>query len=177
MLWRNLIGLASAALAITGLVGCGFQPLYESKGVSGSDTVAHLAAIRISPIPDRSGQRLRNSLQDKLTPRGKGRAALYKLEVLLKESRSDFMILQDATSTLAKMRISAKYVLNDIRSGMPLTRGTSESTTIFNIVESGFANLNAQSDARARAVNEISHDIRLRLGLFFKRQKVIKGGR
>jgi LPS-assembly lipoprotein len=170
MSWRNLIGLAGTVVVIAGLAGCGFQPLYASKGASGSDTVAHLAAIRIGPIPDRTGQRLRNALQDKLTPRGKVGTALYRLEVSLKESRSDLVILQDATSTFAKMRITAKYVLNDMGSGKPLSRGTSESTTIFNIVESEFANLNAQSDARARAVNEIGDDIQLRLGLFFKRQ-------
>jgi LPS-assembly lipoprotein len=68
-----------------------------------------------------------------------------------------------------------KYVLTDIASGRPLTRGTSESTTIFNIVESEFANLNAQSDARARAVIQISDDIRLRLGLFFRKRPASQG--
>jgi LPS-assembly lipoprotein len=52
-----------------------------------------------------------------------------------------------------------------------LTRGVSKSTTVFNIVESQFANINAQADARARAVNAISDNIRLRLGLFFKQRR------
>jgi LPS-assembly lipoprotein len=175
MSWRDLQGLAIAISLLLGLASCGFQPLYGSKGVSGSDAVAHLAAVRISPIPDRSGQLLRNALRDKLTPRGKHARAVYQLDVSLEESRSDLVILQDATSTFAKMRISAKYVLNDTASGRPLTRGTSESTTVFNIVESEFANLNAQSDARARAVNQISDDIRLRLGLFFRRHSPRRG--
>lgn len=175
MSWRNLLGLVCAAGLILGLASCGFQPLYGSKGTSGSDAVEHLASIRIGPIPDRSGQQLRNALRDKLTPRGMGGEALYRLEVSLEESRSDLVILQDATSTFAKLRIGAKYVLNDSATGRPLTRGVSESTTIFNIVESEFANLNAQSAARARAVNEISDDIRLRLGLFFRRHSARRG--
>lgn len=175
MSWRNVLRMIIPTALAVGMVSCGFEPLYGSKGDAGSDAVAHLASIRIGPIPDRSGQQLRNALQDKLTPRGKAQAGLYRLEVSLVEARSDLVILQDATSTFAKMRIDAKYVLNDIATGRPLTRGTSESTTIFNIVESEFANLNAQADARKRAVNEISDDIRLRLGLFFRQQSVRRG--
>ena len=132
--------------------------------------VRHFAAIRIEPIAERSGQQLRNYLLDKLTPRGRPRVALYRLDISFEETRADLVILQDATSTFAKIRVNAKYVLTEIESGRPLFRGRSESTTIFNIVESEFANLNAQSDARDRAVNEISDQIRLRLGLFFRRE-------
>ena len=175
MWWCKLAWSSLVLGLLFGLQSCGFQPLYGSTGASGSDAVAHLAAMRISPIPDRSGQQLRNALKDKLTPRGNVSAEIYKLDVSLEELRSDLVILQDATSTFAKVRIGAKFVLNDIKSGRPLTRGTSESTTIFNIVESEFANLNAQSDARKRAVNQIGDDIRLKLGLFFRRHAPRRG--
>jgi LPS-assembly lipoprotein len=175
MSWPKLTAWICGPLFALGLWGCGFEPLYASKGDSGTDTVAHMAAISIGPIADRAGQQLRNVLQDKLTPRGKPREALYRLNVSLEENRSNLIILQDATSTFAKMRITANYTLNDISTGKPLTRGRSESTTIFNIVESEFANLNAQADARARAVNQIGDDIRLRLGIFFRRNSVRQG--
>lgn len=175
MSWRSLLGWACGAFLAVALAGCGFQPLYGSKGEAGSDAVAHLASIRISAISDRVGQQLRNALQDKLTPRGKPREPLYQLEISLEETRSDLVILQDATSTFAKLRMGARYVLNDIATGRPLTRGKSESTTIFNIVESEFANRNAQADAQARAVGQISDDIRLRLGLFFRRATSNRG--
>jgi LPS-assembly lipoprotein len=175
MSWCNLLGWASGAILAIALGGCGFQPLYGSKGEAGSNAVAHLASIRISAISDRVGQQLRNALQDKLTPRGKPGKPLYQLEISLEENRSDLVILQDASSTFAKLRMGALYVLNDTASGRPLTRGKSESTTIFNIVESEFANRNAESDARARAVGQISDDIRLRLGLFFRRNAANRG--
>ncbi|MDG2285914.1 MAG: LPS assembly lipoprotein LptE [Alphaproteobacteria bacterium] len=175
MSWLNRVRWVIIAGLISTLSACGFQPLYGSHGASGTDAVSHLAAIQIGPIADRSGQLLRNALRDKLTPRGRAANAAYGLDISLQEGRSDLVILQDATSTFAKLRIGAKYVLTDIASGRPLTRGTSESTTIFNIVESEFANLNAQSDARARAVNQISDDIRLRLGLFFRRHATSQG--
>jgi LPS-assembly lipoprotein len=156
---------------VAGLAGCGFQPLYGRMGDADANVVGHMAAIRIGPIPDRSGQLLRNALQDKLTPRGRPGKPLYRLDVSLTENRSDLVILHDATSTLAKLRVGANYVLIDVASSRPLTRGVSKSTTVFNIVESQFANINAQADARARAVNAISDNIRLRLGLFFKQRQ------
>ena len=175
MSWRSLARWVCAGFIALALGGCGFQPLYGSKGKAGSDAVAHLASVSIGPIADRVGQQLRNALQDKLTPRGKPRKPLYRLDITLEETRSDLVILQDATSTFAKLRMGARYVLNDIATGRPLTRGKSESTTIFNIVESEFANRNAQSDARARAVSQISDDIGLRLGLFFRRNTSNRG--
>ena len=162
-----VLGLAGA---LAGLSGCGFRPLYGRAGDDASGASGHLAAVRVSPIPDRMGQILRNALLDRLTPRGRPQKALYQLDVSLEPTRSDLVILQDATSTFAKVRIKAKFALTDIASGAPLTRGKSESTTIFNIVESEFANIKAETAARGRAVNEISDDIRLRLGLFFRRQ-------
>jgi LPS-assembly lipoprotein len=167
MSWRDHSRRIVIFGLFAGLVGCGFQPLYGRMGDADTNVVGHMAAIRIGPIPNRLGQLLRNALQDKLTPRGRPTKPLYRLDVSLAENRSDLVILQDATSTLAKLRIGSKYVLIDVASNQPLTRGVSASTTVFNIVESNFANINAQADARARAVNAISDDIRLRLGLFF----------
>jgi LPS-assembly lipoprotein len=171
MSWRDRSRRIVIFGLFAGLVGCGFQPLYGRMDDADTNVVGHMAAIRIGPIPDRLGQLLRNALQDKLTPRGRPAKPLYRLDVSLTENRSDLVILQDATSTLAKLRIRANYVLIDVASSHPLTRGVSASTTVFNIVESEFANINAQADARARTVNAISDDIRLRLGLFFRQRQ------
>ena len=52
-----------------------------------------------------------------------------------------------------------------------MLRGASQSTTTFNIVESEFATISAENDARRRAGIEIADDIRLRLGLYFNRRR------
>jgi LPS-assembly lipoprotein len=167
---RPAIGLVAALLGVFILSGCGFQPVYRqntgSNGAQDGATVAQLASIRISPISDRVGQILRNALRDRLTPLGRPSTALYRLDVSLTENRSNLVIQQDATSTFAKLRLQARYALVNIATDQPLTRGTSENTTIFNIVESEFANLSAERDAKRRAAIEISDDIRLRLALF-----------
>ena len=93
----------------------------------------------------------------------------YRLNVKLQETRTNLVILKDASSTFARLRMDAVFKLSDILSGSPITQGQSESTTIFNLVESEFANINAQADARKRAVSQISDDIQIKLGLFFHR--------
>ncbi|UUX47947.1 LPS assembly lipoprotein LptE [Nisaea acidiphila] len=125
--------------------------------------------IKISPIPDRAGQLLRNSLRDKLTPRGVPSQPRYRLDIGLNETRTNLVILKDATSTYSKLRMVATFALVDLQTGKPVQRGQSESTTTFNRVDSDFADLAAEKDARRRAADEISEDIRLRLGLYFNR--------
>ena len=163
--------LLSIFLGLIVTAGCGFQPLYLHGGANKSDIVYKLAHIIISPIENRTGQILRNYLQDKLTPTGIPKSPAYKLDVSLKETRSDMVILRDSTSTFAKIKISAKYRLFHIETKQILNHGTAVATTVFNIVESEYANLNAQRDARRRAVDNISHTIKERLALFFLQKR------
>lgn len=163
---------ASVLVLLLALGACGFQPVYGKRaGESGrqSAVTEDLASIAISPIADRAGQLLRNSLLDKLTPRGTPGRARYRLDVGLSETRSNLVILKDSTSTFAKVRFAATFILVDLETGQPVHRGQSESTTTFNRVDSDFATLSAEKDARRRAADEISEDIRLRLGLYFNR--------
>lgn len=147
--------------------GCGFQPLYSHGSGNSSHVVNQLSRIQISPIENRTGQILRNFLQDKLTPSGVPFSPAYKLTISLKETRSDMGILRDSTSTFAKVKMDAKYQLIDIETKNVLDSGTVSSTTVFNIVSSEYANLSAQKDARRRTVRIISDSVKERLALFF----------
>lgn len=147
--------------------GCGFQPLYSHGGANSSHVLNQLARIQINPIENRTGQILRNFLQDKLTPSGVPSSPKHKLTISLKETRSDMAILRDSTSTFAKVKMDAKYQLINIETKNVLDSGTVTSTTVFNIVSSEYANLSAQKDARRRTVRIISDLVKERLALFF----------
>ncbi len=160
------LGLALAA------AGCGFRPLYERGGgpdCEGPGAAAHMAAVRVAPIPDRAGQILRNALSDALAPGGRAGGAAYRLDVALEETRTDLVIRRDSASTFAKLRATGRWTLSDAATGKALTRGRSEATAVFNIVESGYANLNARRAARERAARAVAADIHARLALFFRR--------
>ncbi|MBH67199.1 MAG: hypothetical protein CMM58_02485 [Rhodospirillaceae bacterium] len=166
MSWRSVHWIILIAV-LNSLGGCGFKPLYSSNPTSGNGIIQQLSVINIDPIRDRVGQQLRNYLIDILTPTGRPQAPHYVLKVVLEETRSNMVILRDATSTFAKVKIKAHFKLNSLSSNSTLVNKTTESTTVFNIVESEYANITAQHDARRRAVHAIGDNIKLTLALFF----------
>ena len=150
------------SLVLVALVaGCGFQPLHE-RGTAGAP--AALAAIRIDNIAERRGQKLRNLLLDRLNPRGAARRPLYVLSIGLSESKGDFGVRKDAVATRAFLTVTASFSL--ARAGAPdggRVTGSTSSTNFYNIVESEFATLAAEEDARDRALRVIADEIRLRI--------------
>lgn len=162
MSWFRATALA-ACLAILG--GCGFQPLYGQR--DRGSVAAELAAVKIKLIENRIGQQLRNFLLDRLNPRGEPATAIYDLTIALEESRENLAIRKDETATRANLTLRANYVLERAATGEILVEGFIRSVTSYDIVDSDFATLSAESDARKRAVREISEDIKIRLGIYF----------
>ena len=159
------ISLISLILFIS---GCGFQPLYQHDAASHS-ILKELSLIRIAPIEDRIGQQLRNFLQDDITPRGKPTNPSYELIVKMNKTRRDLVLLQDATSTFAKISLRASYTLTNFNTGATLTSGNVTAKTSFSIAQSEYANIRAETEAASRASREISYDITRQLALFLKK--------
>lgn len=169
--------LASAPLA-----ACGFQPLYARGG--GSDVPADLMRVQIGiisdPAPlalrgadqnyqienDRSRQLLRNFLSDDLTVRGGSVPRDYVLDIQLVEPRTNVAIDRSDTTLRYGYSVVAYFQLRDL-SGRRLTSGTSTSQTSFAVSQSEFATIANQRDARQRAMQEISVDIRNQLAAYF----------
>lgn len=160
-----LVGLASA------LAACGFQPLYGERGVTGGSAAQELAAIRILPIANRTGQMLYNELRDRLNPRGKPAQPRYDLAINLTEEIDEFAFRGDETATRANLTITADYVLKrsvaESSSGNTETvaRGQARITTAYDILESQFATIISIDDARARSVRALSDDLQARLAV------------
>jgi LPS-assembly lipoprotein len=147
--------------------GCGFKPLYRTSGVE-KDVVNQFSLIQIAPIKNRVGQQLRNILQDKITPKGTPRNPVYRLIVTLRETRDNLVILKNATSTFAKIRLRASFKLMNVSSKRSVVNGAATSIAVFNISESEYANIKAEASAKSHAAEEISEVIRTRLALFFR---------
>jgi len=145
------------------LGACGFQPLHAERGGQAAD----LAAIQVGQIPDRIGQQLRNHLLDILTPRGSPRKPRYFLSVKLTENIQELAIRKNAFATRANFQLIANYQLIDATTQLSVLVSGSQVVSGYNISQSEFANLIAEKDARAKAVREISQDIRARLGVYF----------
>ena len=160
-----LIGMALAVSA------CGFTPLYGGADSQAKSPVDHMAAIRISPLPDRIGQQMHNLLRDRLNPLGQPREPAYALGLRLSESRQELGIRKDETATRANLNLAVEFTLSSLQTGAALVRGSVNSVSSYNILTSPFATGFSEADARARALRELADGIRTRLGIYFSRRQ------
>ena len=149
------------ALMVAGPAGCGFRPLYGETTGSSAET---LAAIRIDLIADRSGQVMRNMLLERLTPTGPPSHPAYALSVALTESKRELALRKDETATRANLTITASFVLRALRDPQfGMFSGAATSTNSYNVLQSDYATLGSESDARERALRQLSEEIRIRI--------------
>jgi LPS-assembly lipoprotein len=147
------------------LSACGFSPLYGEHSQSAS-VVSQLALIKVPPINDRTGQLVRIELTDRLTPTQAGSPAAYLLPVTLTETRQNLAVRKDATATRANLVIRAAFRLLRISDGVELTSGIIRSVNSYDIVDSNYATLAAESDARRRGAKDVADGIVNRLAIF-----------
>jgi len=155
-----------AATCSAALAGCGFQPLHSKKAGA---SAAGLAEIRIAPIADRIGQQLHNLLLDKLTPLGPPAVARYVLRVTLSESLQNLAVRKDDVATRANLVMRARFSLARPLDDTPLMTSNAISANSYNILRQEFPTLSAENDARARAVRELSDEIRTRIAIYLSR--------
>lgn len=166
---------SSALLAALVLLGaCGFRPLYGSKEKGAA--AAELAAVEIKPIADRAGQQLHNLLLDRINPRGRPAKPRYILKIRLTQGIERLAVRKTAFSTRANLRLTAAFVLAPAGGGKVLVSGTSLAISSYNILDSEFATLTSEKDARFRATGQLAEDIRTRLAVFFTQRKVAGEG-
>ncbi len=149
------------------VTACGFQPLHSRIG--GADS-SRLSGIKVLPIVDRSGQILSNLLRDRLTLHGSPRRPDFILSVQLSEHKVSLGVRTDESATRANLKIIAIFSLSAGTPSKNVMSGRAESTSSFNILDSSFATLASENDARARSLRELSVQIKSRLSIFLGRR-------
>lgn len=147
------------------LGGCGFQPFYGNS--FGANAPNEFAAIKVKPIPDRVGQQLHNHLLSLLNPGGKPLKPRYTLAATMSESIASLGVRKSAFATRANLTLSVSFQLSPVSGGESLLSESEAIIVSYNILESDFATLMAEKDARARAVRELAQAIRTRLAAHF----------
>src|SRR5438132_563033 len=108
---RTVLIAATFALA-----GCGFKPLY-STSASGSATTpevsAAFASMQITPIADRDGMKLRQTLRERLQPHGVSGKPRYVLDVQMRWVRQELGVRKDATASHANLIYTTRFSLSD----------------------------------------------------------------
>jgi LPS-assembly lipoprotein len=168
---RALLPLGLALL----LPGCGFQPLYGAgPGGVPSEAQADLAAITVGLIPDRSGQLLRQALQDRFERQGVGAAHRYDLAVAYSIGQEGIGIQPDTSTTYVRVTGNASWIL---RAQDPqhttVTTGSARAFDSYNYIANQFfaADLEFETIQR-RLADGLADRITLQLATYFKRHPV-----
>ena len=161
-------GVAAASiLAVLG--GCGFTPLYGSHSAGHApEVMQQFAAVEIQPMPNRTGQQMRNLLIDALHPNGAAGDYRYRLNATITEAIVSLGLQQNSTSTRGQVRITVKYSLVDEGSGKTLLVETLRTSTGYNILINQFSSVLSQDDAEAQGLQQIADDMTRHLALYFK---------
>jgi LPS-assembly lipoprotein len=148
--------LLLAAIAVVGLSGCGFTPLYGETGVGSS-----LSRIAVTTQDDRLGYRVREQLEDALGRDG-SQAPLWRLETALEQSRRPLGRRIDDTATRYELTVRGRWTLTPSTGGAAVS-GVETVTTTYAAADQPFAAIAAQQDGEERAAAELARLIRLDL--------------
>ena len=162
-----LAGGGAAALG-----GCGFRPLYLPEGVAGSVASAELAAVYVPVIAERSGQLLRQALQQRMEGPGLGIAKKYDLITYPAITGEGIAIQRDSSTTRIRLNASAAWTLRMLNlEHTVLTTGNSRIVDGYNILNAQYFAADLENDAAFRRITgALADQIVLQVGIFLKRR-------
>jgi LPS-assembly lipoprotein len=168
MWWRSsaLIAALFAGLAALVLAGCGFQPLYGGTTAGGLKLAEVMAAVEITPIPGRVGQKLRNELIFANTGGGYAPPTRYRLDIAIKESVTDELVQITGDATGQVYQLEATFKLVDPSTRQVLFQGKAISRAAYNRFQEIFANVRARYDAENRTARTVSESIKTQIAAF-----------
>ena len=145
----------------------GFEPIYSSHNKNNEE----LLHISVKNIKDRSGQILKNDLAKKLNPQNKKKITKYYLFVDLVENIEEMGIRKDMSATRANLVINVNYNLKKINDGETILKGSTKAISSYDVVESIYATIIAEKDARIKGLKTISDTIVNELAIYFNNIK------
>ncbi len=172
-MWLRRVLVALVAAAPSGLLGCGWEPLYADPQTEPAS--AELRAIKVNPIPERIGQRLEIALRNSLNPSGEPTSPRYLLSTTLVAVLGNLGIQSQGLATLGQIDAYASYTLVDLQNKGALLTNTVHVANSFDLNPNEYSTIVAEDDARNRTVAELDQEIVTRLTLFMQRRVAEKG--
>ena len=154
------------------LAAC-YQPVYGNKTLLGPPSAreAQLNSIGLGNIEGEHGQKLRNLLIDRFYAGGRPAAPRYRLEIHLTSLEQKLGLQKDATTTRARLILTAQYNLLDAATHKSLLTGSSISSVSHNILNEQYATQVSEEDAWQRGLKDLAELVTMRVLLYFDRQK------
>lgn len=174
---KNLSDFFVFSVLITGLVGCGFEPLYVERaqdqgwyynGKFDTSITDEMSGIKVEPIPDRIGQLLRNELIDRFTPKGEPQKPTYRLVINnINKSVVEQAMRNDITASRERVEYKINYYLYDVTTGKELVKGDSLVYLSYDIMDNPYSTTFSQKKIEKNAAQILANDISLRMGAYF----------
>ena len=158
---------AKLSLLILPLIAaCGFQPMYGTDSATSNPEL--FAGVKISHIPGREGQLLREGLEDKMNPGGADPAhPIYRLEVSLRKSSGAIGVARDGTVSRYNLYLDSHYVLYRDADGIAVAEGNFRRVSSYNnLANAYFSTFVSESDALKQGVRELAEDYSERLSTY-----------
>ena len=112
-MWSRRAAIGLPLLA----AGCGFRPLYGPPSASdygGAGIVKELAAVRVGPSYERSGQLLRRGLMRRMEGAAPGTPAKYQLDVSIAQNWDPIGYRTDGTISRIRVVTTGNWVLSTL---------------------------------------------------------------
>ena len=174
---RRMARLA-VALALAGLAGGCFQPLYGEHTVIGSSILRdHLSAVDVLQIEAPKGTdesrlavEIRNALLFDLTGGSDPAPPTHRLKISIASQRASIIVdTLTARPDVENYGINATYVMTEIATGKIVVTGQTFARVSYDIPgqQQRFARIRGLRDAESRAAKVIADNIRSRLASYF----------
>jgi len=168
----------ATALALAGLLGGCFEPLYGEKTLAGGPGLSQrLRSVAVDPIRAASGTpnariavELQNDLNYDLTGGSGQTSKTHQLNITLSTQNQQVIVdITTARPDVQQFGINVSYTLTEIATGKPVVSGTTTARVSYDNPgqQQRFANARGQRDAENRAAKVISEAIKSRLASYF----------
>jgi LPS-assembly lipoprotein len=175
---RKSVGRMALVLALGGLLGGCFQPLYASRTLDGRPGLRdRLSGVDVEQIKARSATpearvavAIRNALLFDLTGGSDSPPPTHRLRIEIKPNRQQVIVdVSTARTDVEMVGFQASYSLTDIATGKVVVTGQTFARASYDIPgqEQRFAGARGQLDAQERTAKVIADAITARLASYF----------
>lgn len=176
MRWQPRMSLVRRLLILStalGLSGCGFHPVYSSRGSQGSVAQSEMRTIYVEIIPDRPGQLLREALQQRLEGTEESPARRYSLVVSFGIAGDAIGVQRDTTPNRLRESATATWTLKKLDpAGALVTNGVARALDGVNILDQQYFAADLEGEyAQRRLADNVADQITLQLASYFVRHR------
>jgi len=158
-----------ALAALCALSACGFSPLYGENAAS-TPVAQQLDEVAVANIPERTGQLLRQSLEDQFQAAGAPTVQRYTLSVSYSIAGQGEGVQADTSITRERMVAKASWTLSPIGSpGTALTSGQASTEDALNVIDNQYFAQDLETNTvNQQLADEIAAQITSQVAVYFK---------